>query len=254
MKNILLLLIIISSLSCSIKKPFLESEEFGGKVFKENNCYAMLREEEAREGYVYQKDFVLEFKDPIFKKVKKVVTLEDIQSYKHNDSTISYVSIQEKASKYLMRNEDLSKSDCKVYTEGFIFCNVEVPERYKNYTKAELEQINYVIIYSKLVKNGTILKTTVDAQPKELKENEFFYEGGYWSTTFPENIHYNCKDETDFRMKDIEQKLVNLGYDIMIDNIFGKKDKAALLDFQQKKGLPEGQLDLETLRALGIYK
>ena len=36
------------------------------------------------------------------------------------------------------------------------------------------------------------------------------------------------------------------------NNILGEKTKKALLDFQRKNGLKEGQIDLETLKKLEI--
>ena len=53
-------------------------------------------------------------------------------------------------------------------------------------------------------------------------------------------------------MRDIKEKLIALGYDVEADDILDDATKEAILDFQKKHKLPEGTLNFETLKALGI--
>lgn len=54
------------------------------------------------------------------------------------------------------------------------------------------------------------------------------------------------------RIRQIQEALVKKGYQVTIDNIFDKETKAALLQFQKDNNLPQGQLDTETLKSLGV--
>lgn len=65
-----------------------------------------------------------------------------------------------------------------------------------------------------------------------------------------------CESEvTNYTIRQIQKALEDRGYDVGpagIDNILGKDTKAALTKFQKDNGLPVGNLDFETLKALGI--
>jgi peptidoglycan hydrolase-like protein with peptidoglycan-binding domain len=54
-------------------------------------------------------------------------------------------------------------------------------------------------------------------------------------------------------VRQIQAALVKAGYEPgPTDNIMGARTKAALTKFQKDKGLPVGNLDFETLKALGV--
>jgi peptidoglycan hydrolase-like protein with peptidoglycan-binding domain len=54
-------------------------------------------------------------------------------------------------------------------------------------------------------------------------------------------------------VQQVQEALKDQGYNPgPIDNVMGTMTKAALVKFQRDKGLPVGQLDMETLKALGI--
>jgi hypothetical protein len=58
---------------------------------------------------------------------------------------------------------------------------------------------------------------------------------------------------TGYTIRQIQEALNKKGYNIGTpDNVMGAKTKAALVKFQKDHGLPEGQLDMETLKALGV--
>jgi peptidoglycan hydrolase-like protein with peptidoglycan-binding domain len=63
-----------------------------------------------------------------------------------------------------------------------------------------------------------------------------------------------CGDKvTGYTIRQIQDALRVAGYDPgPIDNILGVRTKAALTKFQKDKGLPVGNLDFETLKALGV--
>lgn len=64
-------------------------------------------------------------------------------------------------------------------------------------------------------------------------------------------------DVTPKLIAQVQKALIDKGYNVGaagVDNVFGSDTKAALKKFQQDKGLPVGNLDFETLKALGIKK
>jgi len=63
-----------------------------------------------------------------------------------------------------------------------------------------------------------------------------------------------CNDSvTPYTIRQIQEALRGRGYDPgPSDNILGSRTKAALTKFQKDNNLPVGQLDLVTLKELGI--
>ena len=60
-------------------------------------------------------------------------------------------------------------------------------------------------------------------------------------------------DVTEDRILSIQKALKSAGYQPgPIDNILGSQTKAALLKYQKDKNLPQGNLNLETLKSLGV--
>ncbi len=54
-------------------------------------------------------------------------------------------------------------------------------------------------------------------------------------------------------VRQVQSALKTRGYDPgPIDGVMGSKTRAALLKYQKDNGLPEGQLDVETLKSLGV--
>jgi len=54
-------------------------------------------------------------------------------------------------------------------------------------------------------------------------------------------------------VRSVQAALRSRGYDPgPTDNVMGSRTKAALVKFQRENNLPVGQLDFETLKALGV--
>jgi len=61
------------------------------------------------------------------------------------------------------------------------------------------------------------------------------------------------KDVSSYTIRQIQSALSSRGYDPgPLDNVLGVRTKSALTKFQKDNNLPVGQLDFETLKALGI--
>lgn len=144
--------------------------------------------------------------------------------------------------------------DCEV------LCLVEVPAVYKPVTrKVEkspaitteeiVPAITRVMPRKVLEEASQTLKSEVPATYKTVMTKVLVSKGGYeeWREVL-------CKQEaTSEKILAIQRALKNEGYDPgPLDNSMGSKTKEALVKFQQDKGLPIGNLNIETLKALGV--
>ena len=91
----------------------------------------------------------------------------------------------------------------------------------------------------------------VPAEYKTITKRQLVKKGGF--TEWREVV---CDaDLTSDLVKRVQNALLSRGYNLGpagADNDMGPSTKAALMKFQKDNGLPVGQLDFETLRALGI--
>jgi outer membrane protein OmpA-like peptidoglycan-associated protein len=105
--------------------------------------------------------------------------------------------------------------------------------------------------YSKLVSPAATTSTEVPAQTRAYSRQVLVKAGGY--TDWREIV---CdKDITADLISRVQSALMSRGYDVGAagaDNVMGAATKTALVKFQKANGLPVGQLDFETLKALGV--
>ncbi|MDP5121078.1 MAG: peptidoglycan-binding protein [Spirosomaceae bacterium] len=114
---------------------------------------------------------------------------------------------------------------------------VEVPAQYKTITKT-------------VVKTGPA--TSEVAIPAQTGTYTFTSMTGMGS--YADWVEILCESKvTVERIRSIQIALKQRGYDPgPIDNVLGRQTKTALLQFQKDENLPQGNLNLETLKALGI--
>lgn len=84
-----------------------------------------------------------------------------------------------------------------------------------------------------------------------IKTKKIIKQGGF--TEWREVV---CSDKiTSDLVRHVHDSLLKAGYDTgtdWTDNVIGKETKAALVNFQRDNDLPVGQLDIETLKVMGI--
>lgn len=145
-------------------------------------------------------------------------------------------------------------ADCEVW------CLTEVPAVYKTVTrKVEKEPattreemvpaVVKVVPRKKLVEAAVENKIEIPATYKTVMKKTLVSKGGVqeWKEVLCQ------QDVSDMKVKAIQTALIREGYDPGTpDNQMGPKTKEALVKFQQDKGLPVGNLNMETLKALGI--
>ena len=121
-------------------------------------------------------------------------------------------------------------------------------------TPARVEEIvveaEYKTISTKvLVSPASASEVAVPAQYKTISEKVLVSEGGY--TVWTEIL---CASQTSSTaIRNVQNALIKAGYNPgPADGIMGVQTQTALKQFQTDKGLPIGNLNLETLNALGV--
>ena len=145
-------------------------------------------------------------------------------------------------------------NDCQV------MCLVEVPAQYTTVTKKVLKHQSYtraitipmefkIVAKQVRTQNERYTEQVVPATYKTVQERVLVKKGGYqgWREIL-------CgSDLTTSKISAIQRALKSAGYNPgPIDNVFGTQTKEALKSYQRAKGLPVGNLNLETLRSLGV--
>ena len=175
------------------------------------------------------------------------------------DVTTEDVQVKAATTKWQKGKADASclsanPADCQVW------CLVEVPAVFKKVTKKTLKtpatyREEVVPAVTKVVEKKIVVeaakpnKVEVPATYKTVMNKVLVKKGG-----FQEWREVLCADKlNEQRILAIQKALKAEGYDPgPFDNIFGTKTKEALIKFQQDKGLPVGNLNMETLKSLGI--
>ncbi len=141
-----------------------------------------------------------------------------------------------------------------------VMCLVQVPAQYRISTKkvmtapASMKVITvpaeYKYVPRRVVKTpetSQIIETP--ATYRTITKSVLVSKGG-----FGEWHEILCANQvTEDRITQIQNALLKAGYDPgPIDNVLGAQTRAALLKYQKENGLPQGNLNLETLDKLGV--
>ena len=106
--------------------------------------------------------------------------------------------------------------------------------------------------YKTLAADASIQETKIPEEVIKVEKRQLVSAGGF-TEEWREVV---CKaDITPRLIAQVQRALQAKGYDIGpagVDNVFGRDTKNALMKFQKDNGLPAGNLDFETLKALGI--
>ena len=113
----------------------------------------------------------------------------------------------------------------------------DIPAEFASYTKQVVES------------NAAVEVDEIPAVYETITKRTLVKKGGF--TEWREVL---CPNEvTSYTIRQVQTALKAQGYEPgPLDNILGAQTKAALTKFQKDNGLPMGNLDLETLRKLGI--
>ena len=117
-------------------------------------------------------------------------------------------------------------------------------------TTTEVIPAEYTTVTRRVVKTpATTRSIDVPAEYTTVTKRQLVRKGGF--TEWREIV---CgSDVTSQMVRDVQSALRSRGYDPgPADNVMGSRTKAALVKFQRENNLPVGQLDFETLKALGV--
>jgi hypothetical protein len=137
---------------------------------------------------------------------------------------------------------------------------VEIPAEYSTITKQvvktpatfreEAIPAEYKTSTSRVVKTPATTRTEQIAEEyATVTKRRLVKAGG-----FTEWREVMCNEKVDgYTVRQIQAALTAAGYDPgPADNVMGARTKAALTKYQKDKGLPIGNLDVETLKSLGV--
>lgn len=135
----------------------------------------------------------------------------------------------------------------------------QIPPRYITLQKAILKQAaridtQYIAAQTRQIETlklqtpATQIAVDIPAEYSSVTRKKLIKAGGF--TDYIELIcEIVCFRRSVVR---IQEALKALGYHVPIDNIVGPSTRAAIIDFQKKNNLPVGNLNIETLRKLGV--
>ena len=109
--------------------------------------------------------------------------------------------------------------------------------------------VTQVVPRQRIVKPSETVKTEIPVTYKTIMKKVLVKKGGTyeWKEILCE------KDVTESRINQIQEALIREGYDPgPVDNQMGEATKQCIIKFQKDKGLPVGNLNMETLKALGV--
>lgn len=135
-----------------------------------------------------------------------------------------------------------------------------IPAEYKTITKAVISQpanvqereipAEYRTVTKQVLRSpATTREVQIPAEYSTVTTKKLVKTGG-----FTDWVEVMCETKvTTSKIQAIQNALKSRGYDPgPIDNILGAKTRQALIQFQKDNGLPVGNLNLETMRALGV--
>ncbi len=244
-----LILLILFFTSCKSTKIISEQDLIGCQIETGKCYYSVLKKENNKASNDFNSEgFLLEIIEAEYKTIERKATVEEIKNFP-NDNSPFRLEIRKPSYKVHLKNKPIFDfiSDRDQY--GLILCGVEMPGSYRTMTLDKLKQDNYIYEYEKVKTPQRIIKRKVKSEPKNLKDNQFYFSKGDW-LEFKEVIlpsHYGQRTNL---VKQVQIKLKERGYDVEINNILDKKTKSAILKFQRKNNIPS--VDSEILKELGI--
>lgn len=213
-------------------------------------CYiSELTEQSESNSQILERPFIIEIFPPKYEEIEITFKLDSLESQFENSSLIR-VQTSPSHAKFVRKEDSRGRFEAKENLNSFIFCVIEVPSTWRTLSKENFKNDIVKVKGKKLIEKAKISKTYVDARPTNLTKNQSFHKGGYWSQA--EYLHGGSGCGSGFTIRDIQEKLVELGYDVEVNNIMNEETKFTLIHFQRKNGIEEGSLNLETLKKLGV--
>lgn len=252
MKNFILFLFIFNALFSFAQETPLDIQEISAKNLEPGKCYfTELKEEKASEKQLLERSFIMEVIPPKYEDIELILSLHDFRSKLEDGRTNMRICISPAHVKLIRKEFSIHGFNTKDNPNSFAYCSIEIPAQYKTISEKNFDKDSITIIKRKLTEESKIIKTYVNAKPVDLTVNQYYFQGGYWNVPVEIYTRRGCGGRG-YTIRNIQEKLVELGYDVEVNNIINDETKFALIHFQRKNGLEEGSLNLETLKKLGV--
>ncbi len=159
--------------------------------------------------------------------------------------------------KWVRKRKDPS---CFKGDDCYIMCWEEVPAEYKTVSKrvlvkpAQTNEVEIPAVYKTITKKVLVSparteEITIPAEYKNVKKKVLVRKGGY-----TEWVEILCNESTTPSIiRAVQRALTDKGFNAgPVDGVMGAQTRSALTQYQEKNGLPIGNLNMETLNALGV--
>jgi len=246
MKYLLFFLLLLTSFATAQQQ--VEPLDTDNLQFESGKCYAAARLDRQSKNPIDSQNYILEILHPQIEKYKSKISQEELAQY--NPDLESYqIKTRDAYLIFKFKNELLNQTSIGTNGIGYVVCVVEEPPIFQTISKEVLLNKNTIIERFKIKGKPQLIKKIVEDKPTNLSDNQFYLPFGNWTKIREMQFYPSCGG---LDLSIIQKKLISLGYDLKINKVVDEKFKAAILDFQRKNGLKEGQLDLETMKALGV--
>lgn len=171
-----ILLLIVGLISCKTQQPVILKAD-PNKGLEPGSCYFSIRQ---NEGAKKERPFVLEIVPPKYEEVEVEYLETELEKYSIGNGEYQ-IQKREPHFKFIMKEEDLSEFTTIKKTNGYMYCMVEVPSEFYTLSKEKLKTRGYKLSKTKMIDQSKIIKRYVKKKPKKLKENQYYFESGYWT-------------------------------------------------------------------------
>jgi len=141
-------------------------------------CYFTILEE-SKTGT--EKSFIIEIKPTKYQEVDVYYSNEELEKYKiENDKY--YLPFRPRHLKFVFHNEMIPEYTRIDNPVGYMFCLIEVPATSSGVvTKQELIEKGNKVKQIKILEHSKLLKKYSNRKPRNLNENQYFFERGDWT-------------------------------------------------------------------------
>ena len=197
---------------------------------------------------VIEEQFVLEFIKPEYKVVKKEILINQIHF--EDDKSVFSLKVKPRSFKYVMKSGRSKLMQKSKFPQIYNICVDATPDIYRHFKKADFNKGRLEIDFHQLVKEAMVIKKNVNSKPLVLKSNEKYIIGQNFSG-FKEVEEVIMHPSI---LSPVQNRLIELGYDLEETGKMDSKTKKALRDYQMKNNLKVGQIDFDTIRSLGLLE
>lgn len=248
--KIYLAVIIFTILSCSSNREIKAKTDLSKNIEPGKCYYSEFVDQDSTNGASYEKPFIIELVEPTFYEKEIYYSDDELLAYKISETEYRIPS-KEPSLKLIFRHGGITDFSYSENAQGFAFCLIEVAGEIAIWTKEELEKRKNIVPLTKVKEDAKVYRYESSNKENLQDKSKFYFKEGYY-TLLKESNKEGCHLGIGLLIKRVKSRLIELGYNLELNNDFDRKTKEAVLEFQKQNNLIPGSLDLETLKLLGI--